>query len=664
MNTRTTIVLLVLVIVAALLYFFAEPFRPPGEGAGQDRLIAGFDRKGVAEIEVVRGADRFVFHRRSENEDIWDLTEPVHAEADDEGVRQILSALEYNQSLTLAMKGDPDPANYGLDNPRAVVHARAGERTWEVAVGAEDPVGNHVYARCGAQGSIVRTGENLWTAVSKSLDDFREHNLLRTRSWEVTRLEIQGEDRVLELRREEGRWRIMKPLSLRADSAKIDPLLGDLVAIRAETFVEDDPASLEPYGLEAPRWRVTLGTKSGELEILLVGNPGPESGQVYAMRGGGKTVSLVDDGFLSSLDPSPEVFRSTQVVEALAESAREIRVRRGESIVWKAHREDLAWHLDEPESRPAEGDAVREWLRHLETLEITRFVEDAPEDLAPYGLTDGLTKVEVARGEEEGDLVGITIGRDDPDAGGTYLKRDDENAVCLVPTESLAFVLQPAWKLRDKSLLEIDAASIARIRVVSGEAAVAFVPQMRETKRVWVREEGGEAEAEEAGEGEDAGAKAVEDLVFDLIDLVADHWVAEGDVEGSRLDEPRVTLEVERAAKEPAPDESSEEEASGDTTPRPFRLAIGARGKDDARWYFARVEGDAVVCAVRKALVDTLLRVVGREPDPLDTSAAAPEEPEESPPEESAPEGSARDEGTAEDAGGAEAAAAAASPGG
>ena len=102
---------------------------------------------------------------------------------------------------------------------------------------------------------------------------------------------------------EPGKWRIVKPRALRADTDMVAEFLDKLEGAKAIEFVDDAPKSLAPYGLDKPsRVTVWLGRdKDRSSRTLLVGRPVPEKKGVYVKREGEPGVLLTAEAVWTAL---------------------------------------------------------------------------------------------------------------------------------------------------------------------------------------------------------------------------------------------------------------------------------------------------------------------------------------------------------------------------
>lgn len=105
-----------------------------------------------------------------------------------------------------------------------------------------------------------------------------------------------GAGGTIALRRTEGAWDLVEPISIAANDFRIDTLLGVLEA-PVHARIDADPGELDRFGLAAPQARILL-----DGEEILFGDTEPIHGRRYLLHDG--RIALIDDAFFSHLSSS------------------------------------------------------------------------------------------------------------------------------------------------------------------------------------------------------------------------------------------------------------------------------------------------------------------------------------------------------------------------
>ncbi|MFM7840760.1 MAG: DUF4340 domain-containing protein, partial [Nitrospira sp.] len=88
-------------------------------------------------------------------------------------------------------------------------------------------------------------------------------------------------------------WTITAPIKTEADAQAVGAILRELALGTVSRVVEEQAASLEPYGLATPAVTFTL-TAGDRMELLALGDIGPLSSTLYVRRGTDQNVLLTN----------------------------------------------------------------------------------------------------------------------------------------------------------------------------------------------------------------------------------------------------------------------------------------------------------------------------------------------------------------------------------
>src|ERR1039458_9260648 len=83
----------------------------------------------------------------------------------------------------------------------------------------------------------------------------------------IKKLTGEAED----LKRENGKWRLVEPKPLAADQDTVGSIVSTLGALAADKTIEPNATDLAPYGLNLPTLDITITKKDGKTVEALVG---------------------------------------------------------------------------------------------------------------------------------------------------------------------------------------------------------------------------------------------------------------------------------------------------------------------------------------------------------------------------------------------------------
>lgn len=305
MKPRNLLILLLVVLALAAFLWFVERDMPGSEEREEmsHRVLPVLESGDVTAVTVEVGDERVRLERSpaqppGEEADeaaeadgeaggsTWRFAAPQRfagARAEGSAVDDLLSALAgLTEERTL---DDVEPAGVGLDAPRArVVLEGAEEEPVTLLVGGEVPASNRmIVGRAAADGTVAPQAyvvdRGIFTDLDKPAGDWRARDLFPAERAAVRRIVLSAADRpddVVLTRGDDDAFRIVQPLSDRADGEEVDALLTALTGLTVERFVDDvDPDALGELGLDPPHGSVRVETAGGgEPFVLQVGAPG------------------------------------------------------------------------------------------------------------------------------------------------------------------------------------------------------------------------------------------------------------------------------------------------------------------------------------------------------------------------------------------------------
>jgi hypothetical protein len=268
----------------------------------RDKTILSFDRAKVDALEIVSKDQRLAFAKAG---DLWTLTSPVAARADQGQVEGAIGSLQ-----TLAMKSIVAPeaaeqnlAKYGLDKPELTATVGAGSARATIAIGKADESGN-LYARDLSRPMVVTIDPALINALKNNADGFRPKDVFEFRSFTASRLEVTRGTSTVAFERVTGKdgatkWQKLNPAK-DVGTPEMDGLLSALSGLSVAGYVDAKTKT----GAESPAAVVTVKFDDGKKEERVVF--GKVGSDVFAIRAGEPGAAKLDaakfDEALKALD--------------------------------------------------------------------------------------------------------------------------------------------------------------------------------------------------------------------------------------------------------------------------------------------------------------------------------------------------------------------------
>ena len=284
------------------------------------------EAKTIERMQWQGGATPLDLQRKGEE---WQVKAPPTAPftADRAAVEGLLRDSSELEAVRFAAYGPKvDLAKFGLDKPGVTVvvtvqpPAVAGKTppavTHSLALGkiVEGSSGER-YARLDNGPGVAVLSSSSAGEFTKSYLDFVNRTLVKADAGQAKGLVRQMGEQVLELRKSDTGWQIVKPLEIRGDDSLLDQLVDQLASLQARRVAGYQAKDLKPFGLDAPAATVTLRTATPV--ILKIGKeaegPGMEKGERFAQVEGSEVVGVLPASLARQLLADPIRFRERTV---------------------------------------------------------------------------------------------------------------------------------------------------------------------------------------------------------------------------------------------------------------------------------------------------------------------------------------------------------------
>ncbi|MFZ0737129.1 MAG: DUF4340 domain-containing protein [Candidatus Acidiferrales bacterium] len=284
----------------------------------------------------------------------------------------------------------------------------------------------------------------------------------------------------------DGTWYMVQPLATRADQSVVGAIASELASDGVTRTLSAGAGGLATYGLNSPSVTLQFAMKNGGKHTLKLGGKDFSGSSVYALVDGGKDVALMSDTILTSSDKSVDDFRDPSVLTLDTNdiASFELQNESGEIDATK-DASTSSWKIEKPRTVAADGSAIAGLLSTIATAHVTSFVDDAPGDLAKYGLTHPAVTFHAQL--SGGKSAELQVGKKD---GTNYFARDTAKAFVFRISDSLYKSLSDKlFDLRDKQLVHVNEDDVTRMEIHGATASLACV---KDASNDWTIEAGGD----------------------------------------------------------------------------------------------------------------------------------------------------------------------------
>ncbi len=443
MQWKTTALLLVITIGIGTYVSLYELKQPtPEERERRSRQVIAVSPATVTRLELALPQAAAMVTREGTT---WRII-PARVRADPERIERILrdaDPLMAERVLTGTPDEPLDPSAFGLAPPvgRITVHAEGAPTTF--LLGETTAVNGNRYLQVAGHPEVFVVPPALFEDANHPADALRDPLLIRLDPWAVDGLTVAAPAGTLALARTDNAWTLTQPLQDRADRAEVNELLRKLAEIRIRRFVDDHPQieGAASWGFEPPALEVTVrqGTPAVSTTLVFGAALPDDAALVYAKRSDEPPLYAVAAQDLEPLRREPHGLRERACFQFFADLASRVEVTR-EGAEWAIERTDGRWR-EAGSSREVESARVEKWFGKLAELRLSGFEEDAPGDLARYGLeppAGAITVHTTDRDEPQRLLIGSTVAG----SASRYGRIEGRTAVVRLP-ESVVELLAP-----------------------------------------------------------------------------------------------------------------------------------------------------------------------------------------------------------------------------
>jgi hypothetical protein len=204
----------------------------------------------------------------------------------------------------------------------------------------------------------------------------------------------------LTLVKKDGAWALEPASPVKLDATTVDDLVYSFTALFAERTIDEHPSDLGQYGLVPPRAVARAHLADGTVKTLLLGDETPAGNTYYLQVQGDPAVYSVWMNHGQHLHWGVVDLRSKALLTGIKKDEIvyfKARLRSGQTLeaVQKTPEEQKRFQLGFgsylmtrpfPVPRGVDAEKFDALLTGAASIDIAEFVEDAPTDLAAYGL--------------------------------------------------------------------------------------------------------------------------------------------------------------------------------------------------------------------------------------------------------------------------------------
>jgi hypothetical protein len=192
----------------------------------------------------------------------------------------------------------------------------------------------------------------------------------------------------IELRKENDRWVIAKPLAAPADAETIDRWLKTFEDLRFEKTFDAAPERLADYGLSQPQFSIALTTDAGQTITIQVGSKSPVGYSSYVKLANSPTLYLVSHYLFTASNKELQDFRDKSLGTPPLARVKKLSYQFGAEPVLTLVKQDKDWRMESPVALKADSGEIAGFFSFLERQRVERFI-DQPTPEMQKALNEG-----------------------------------------------------------------------------------------------------------------------------------------------------------------------------------------------------------------------------------------------------------------------------------
>lgn len=316
---------------------------------------------------------------------------------------------------------------------------------------------------------VAALGAYLWFyEVPQARKEATKEKLLAVDKDAVTGVMLTFPDREIELRKDETGWRLVKPVQAPADEATVKSVINTLADAEVQKTLDEAPQDLASFGLDKPEPKAVLTLKDGaQLPAVSVGKNTAIGGKTYVRKGDEGKIYLTASTIRHGLNKQAKDLRDKQLLAFQDDEVTRVDITEtGTPATTLVRKDKDAWTVD-PGGHPADATEVRSYLASLRAARAVDFPDDAPADLAKYGLDQPRLAVTITTSKEGSAPKTLLLGAESTQDNQkqVYAKRADGQTVYALGEWSYRSLDKNPGQFRDKTVVGFDSARVGRVTV-------------------------------------------------------------------------------------------------------------------------------------------------------------------------------------------------------
>lgn len=321
---------------------------------------------------------------------------------------------------------------------------------------------------------LVGLGAYIYFVGSKSEDSSgtQERVFPQLASDDIEELTIKNDSgQVTTIRKDDGKWMMTAPTSTRASDMEASSITSALSGLEVTRVVDENPADVKEYGLDAPQVEVAYKAKGGKAGKLYIGNKTTTGGSIYARKDDGKRVVLVPEFNQSTFNKSTFDLRDKAIVTFDRNKVDGVDVVLG-AKGFELAKKDSEWTMVKPIVARADFSAADGLVTSVESLQMKSIVgpSASPDEMKKYGLDKPSAVVNLHLGSDRTSVILGGPAEEDT----VYAKDVAKPDIFTIQKAAADDLRKPADDYRRKDMFDMRAFNATHIEITRNGKTTTF----------------------------------------------------------------------------------------------------------------------------------------------------------------------------------------------
>jgi hypothetical protein len=263
---------------------------------------------------------------------------------------------------------------------------------------------------------------------------------------------------------------MLAPKPLRVDAEAVSGITSTLTSLSGDQVIEEKPASLAPFGLDAPSFELGITKKDGKTQKLLIGDDTPAGGDVYVKLGDQPRVFSMSSSNKTSLDKTSQDLRDKRLLTFDSDKLTRVELTAKKQTTEFGKNNQNEWQILKPKPLRADGWQVEELIRRLRDakMDAAPSAEDQKKIASAFGSGTPLATAKVTD-NSGAQTIEIRKNKDD-----FYAKSSALEGAYKVPNDLGTGLDKSLDDFRNKKLFDFGFSDPSKIEVRQGGSPVTY----------------------------------------------------------------------------------------------------------------------------------------------------------------------------------------------